>query len=269
MHQRQVGANYRVCKAEPQVRRNGLDQLIKERQNTMAKGSKNCPKDSEITIGEWLDQIGATKKFVGDDGEGPPDWEIQYKGEMIAVEVTLMYDTGGWGRTKKGRTRENAFEREIRRLIEEVSQEGGPKWHARCEYDPRVPRPPSGDDNAWKTRVREALRSSRLGGEFQLLSECRIRRRGLGRGVVLELIPASNEGSFTGVSLDQGCMVEATLSEQLVAIMDEKAAKVREGKRSRDYNQWWLALDDEVLMAPLAILTAEERTEINARVRVM
>ena len=233
----------------------------------MAKGRKNCPDDSEIMIGEWLDQIGASKKFVGSDGEGPPDWEIQYKGEMIAVETTLMYDTGGWGSTKKGRTREHAFERELRRLIEEVSQEGGSKWHALCEYDLRVPRPPSGDDDAWKTRVREALRSSRLGGEFQLLSECFIRRRGLGRGVVLELIPASNEGSFTGVSLDQGFMVEATLSEQLVSIMDEKAAKVRKGKRSRNYNQWWLALDDEVLKAPFAILNAGERTEIDTRVR--
>lgn len=227
----------------------------------MTKGRKNCPKDSEITIEEWLDQIGATKKFVGSDGEGPPDYEIQYKGETIAVEVTLLHDTGGWGRTK-----EKAFEGEIKHLIEEVSQEGGQRWHALCGYDPRVPRPPSVKDDAWKTRVRKALRSSRSGDEFQLLSECCIRRRGLGRGVVLELISASNEGSFMGVSLDQGCMVGATLSEQLVSIVAEKAVKVRKGKRSGNYNQWWLIFDDEVLMAPFAILT-EERTEIDTKVR--
>ena len=213
-------------------------------------------------IGEWLDQIGATKKFVGSDGEGPPDYEIQYKGESIAVEVTLLHDTGGWEREK-----EIAFERELRCLIEEVSQEGGPRWHARCEYDSRVSGPPSANDDAWKTRVRKVLRSSCSGGEFQLLSECSIRRRGLGRGVMLGLIPASNEGSFTGVSSDKGYLVGTTLSERLVSIVDEKATKVRKGNRSRTYNQWWLVLDDEVLIAPFAILTAEERTEIGTRVR--
>ena len=223
------------------------------------------PKGSEISIGEWLDQIGATKQYVGCDGEGPPDWEIQYKGDTIGVEVTLLHDTEGWGGTKRGRRRKEAFERELRRLIEEVSQEGGQKWHALCEYDPRVPRPPS--DDAWKARVRDALGNSPSGGKIQLLSEGDIQRRGLGGGIVLELMPACDGGSFTGVSVDEGYLVGITLSERLIANVDEKADKVRKGKRSGKYNQWWLAFDDEVLIAPFAILTDEERTEIDTRVR--
>ena len=248
--------------ARPSRKLGGMVYINPSKTGTMAKERKNCPKDSEITVGEWLDQIGATQKFVGSDGEGPPDYEIRYKGKLIAVEVTLLHDTGGWEREK-----EIAFERELRCLIEEVSQEGGPRWHARCEYDSRVSGPPSASNDAWKTRARKALLSSGSGGEFQLLSEDSIRRRGLGRGVMLGLIPASNEGSFTGVSSDKGCLVGPTLSERLVSIVDEKATKVQKGKRSRNYNQWWLILDDEVLIAPFAILTAKERTEIDTRVR--
>ena len=67
---------------------------------------------------------------MGRDGKGPPDWEIQYRGDKIGVEVTLLHDTEGWGRTK-----EKAFGKEIWRLMREVSQEGGQKWHVLCEYD--------------------------------------------------------------------------------------------------------------------------------------
>ena len=226
----------------------------------MTKKPKNCPNPSEISIGEWLDQIGATKQFVGSDGEGPPDWKIQYKGEMIGVEVKLLHDTEGWGKTK-----EIAFKREFGRLFEEESKESGRKWRARCEYDPRV-RPPSGRDNAWKARFRDALRNLPSGGgEIQLLSEDSI--RGFGRGIVLELMPTCGEGSFAGVSVDEGFLVGTRLSERLTADVDEKADKVRNGKRSGEYNQWWLAFDDEVLMAPFSTLTVEERTEIDTSVR--
>ena len=230
----------------------------------MAKMSMNCPKGSEISIGEWLDQLGATKQFVGGEGNGPPDWEIQYKGTTIGVEVTLLHNTEGWGTTNRGRRREKAFEGELRRLIEEMSKEGGQEWHALCEYDPRVPRPPSDDD--WKARVRDALRNSPSGGGIQLLSEGDIQRRGLGRGIVLEFMPVCDGGGFTGVSVDEGFLVGTTLSERLIANVDEKADKVRKGKKSEEYNQWWLAFDDEILMAPFSNLTPEERSEIDARV---
>ena len=225
----------------------------------MAEKQKNGPQDSEITIGAWLDQIGATKEFVGHDGPGPPDFVIQYRGHTIAVESTLLHDPTGWGMTK-----ERAFEESLRRLIDDVSREGAnlPRWHATCEYDPRVPRPPKKSDDEWKGRVRDALRNP-VGGELQLLPDNRIR----GRGVILELIPASNRGSFAGVSVDEGCMVSETLCERLVAVVTEKADKVKKGKRSGKYTQWWLVVDDEVLVAPIRTLTASERVEIRTRVR--
>ena len=233
----------------------------------MAKKRMNCPNGTEISIGQWLDQIGATKQFVGRDGEGPPDWEIQYKGDTIGVEATLLHDTEGWGRIKRGRSRKQAFEDELRCLIEEVSQEGGQGWHALCEYDPRVPRPPCASDNAWKARVRDALRNSPSGGAIQLLSEDKIERGRLGRGIVLELMPAGDCGSFAGVSLDTGSMVGSTLSERIIAAVDKKVDKVGRGTRRDEYSQWWLALDDEVLMAPFSAMTTEERTEIDTSVR--
>ena len=225
----------------------------------MAESRKNGPQGSEITISAWLDQIGATKEFVGHDGPGPPDFVIQYRGHTIAVESTLLYDPRGWGMTK-----ERAFEESLRRLIDDVSREGAnmPRWHATCEYDPRVPRPPQKSDDEWKGRVRDALRNP-VGGELQLLPNSSIR----GRGVVLELIPARNRGSFAGVSVDEGCMVSETLCDQLVAIVTEKADKVKKGKRSGKYTQWWLVVDDEVLVVPIRTLTGNERTEIDTSVR--
>ncbi len=217
----------------------------------------NCPKGSEISSGEWLDQIGATKKYVGRDGDGPPDWEIQYKGTKIGVEVTLLHNTEGWGRTK-----ETAFERELERLIKKASKEGDRRWHARCEYDPREPRPPSSKDPTWKERVHDALENP-FGGEFQLLPEEDIHRR----GVVLTLDPASNEGSFSGVSRDKGCAVVPTLTERILACIQEKVAKIEKSEKAGRYRQWWLVLDDEIVIAPIKILSEEDRSEIEASIR--
>ena len=224
----------------------------------MAKKRMNCPKESEISIGEWLDQIRATKKYVGCDGDGPPDWEIQYKGDIIGVEATLLHDTEGWGRTK-----EKAFERELKRLIKEASKEGDHRWHARCEYDPRVRRPPSSKGPTWKKRVLDALESN-IGGEFQLLPEEDVR----GRGVVLTLDPASNEGSLLGVRVDLGCVVVPTLAESIIACIKEKVAKIQKSEKACCYRQWWLVFDDEIATAQIyQILSVEERNRIEASVR--
>ena len=62
--------------------------------------NRNRPKDSEIPVEEWLRQIGATNiRYTGGLSQGPPDFVIEYCGEEIAVEVTLLHDVEGWGRT--------------------------------------------------------------------------------------------------------------------------------------------------------------------------
>lgn len=225
----------------------------------MAEKQKNSPRDSEITTGTWLDQIGATKEYVGRDGPGPPDYVIQYEGETIAVEATLLCDPQGWGMKI-----EIAFERLLRSLMDEVSAERPdmPRWHATCEYDPRVLGPPKKGDFEVIRRVRDALRS-RAGGEFQLLPEEHMS----GRGIVLELLPARNRGGLSGVSVDEGTLVAQTLGDRLVATVDKKAMSVKKGQRSGKYTQWWLVVDDAVLVAPIKALTRGERNEIDKRVR--
>ncbi|MCE2485179.1 MAG: hypothetical protein J4F42_06675 [Desulfurellaceae bacterium] len=223
------------------------------------KDRQDIPKGSEVWVKEWLEQIGATDiRYVG-DGDGPPDFLVKYMEEEIAVEVTLLHDSDGWSRTKK-----HAFERALKRLIEEVSkEENAPRWHSFCEYDPREPRPPSKSDKEWKEKARKALRTRGGGREIQLLSLERIR----GRGVILQLWPASNEGSFAEVSEDTGSLIVSVLSERIAAGVEEKTKKVRQGKRAKEYKQWWLVFDDEVLIAPIRVLTEEERAIIEARVR--
>lgn len=218
----------------------------------------NSPKGSEIPIGKWLDQIGATKRFVGRIGDGPPDWEIQYRGDRSGVEVTLLQNTEGWGKTK-----EAAFERELERLIEGASKEGDQRWHARCEYDPREPKPPSRRDPTWKKRVLDALESP-TGGEFQLLPDEDIRRR----GVVLTLDPATNEGSFSGVGRDVGSRVVHAVTERIIACVEEKVEKIQKTNRACRYSQWWLVFDDEIVIAPIQqVLSVDERSRIESSVR--
>ena len=232
----------------------------------MRRKRKEGPKGSEISVGEWLVQIGATNiQYVGAEaGGGPPDWVMEYEGEEVAVEVCLLHDTEGWNKKEQRRIK-TAFEKELRELIEEESARGetAPRWHACCEYDPRECTSSIRNREEWRKEARTALRTQGPGGEFQLISK----EKRKGRGVKLVLMPASNEGGFSGVSADQGLIVEMTLSEQIVSGMKEKADKVREGKRAREYDRWWLVFDDEILIAPIAILTREEQDEIEARVR--
>ena len=223
---------------------------------------KQDPKDSEIPIREWLEQIGATEiRFVGrGSGGGPPDYVIKYKGEKIAVEVCLLHDTKGWDRTTK-----HAFEKKLGKLIEEEAKKEGniSRWHSSCGYDPRQPRSSISKSEIWSENARRALNAPGLGGEFQLLPAKNV----IGRGVVLMLIPASNDGGFSGVAADEGCIVAQTLSEQIVAGVGQKAKKVRNGERSEEHDRWWLVFDDEILIAPIGILTMKERSTIENRVR--
>ena len=114
------------------------------------------PNDSEIIAREWLERIGAENlTYQGDPSlEGPPDWVGEYKGREVAVEVVGLHDREGWEREV-----EIAFARELQNLIEEESARGeqAPQWHSRCECDPRESQSSTGDQRAWKERVREAL----------------------------------------------------------------------------------------------------------------
>ena len=79
--------------------------------------------DSEQVVRSWFRQIGATDlRFVGDKGkQGPPDWVINYRGDTIAVEVTLLRDEkNGWPRAV-----EMAVENKLCELVEKVSREHG------------------------------------------------------------------------------------------------------------------------------------------------
>ena len=226
----------------------------------MAEKQEEGPRRSEVSIKEWLEQIRATEiRYVG-DGDGPPDFLTKYADEEIAVEVTCLHDSEGWSTTE-----ERAFERELKRLIEEVLMEdvNAPRWHSTCEYDPREPRPPRPSCEEWKEKARKALRTRGPGGEFQLLSPERIQ----GRGVRLELIAANNEGSFAGVRVDEGHEVGPVLARRIVARVKEKASKVQKRKRLRKIGRWWLVFDDEILRAPIGLLGADERTDIEAKVR--
>ena len=144
---------------------------------------------------------------------------------------------------------------------ESKETEGAPKWHARIEYDPRQPES-SISDRIWKENARSALRTS-TPGEFRLLSQNKVR----GRGVNLELVPASNEGCFFGVSVDEGFMVEETLAERIVEEIRKKIGRIRNGTRAKRYDRWWLVFDDEILIAPIEVLDASERAGIAAGVR--
>ena len=223
----------------------------------MAQKGTVGPKGSEIPGEEWLGQIGATGIFYTGAAGTPPDFVIDYRGDSIAVEVTLLHDQDGWPREV-----EKAVERNLRRLIEEASNEveDSPNWHVWCEYDPEQPAGSMGD-GAWKERARKLLRRPGPGGEFQLLSAARVRRR----GVILRLVPASLTGTLHPVCADMGGLVVAPLIERIAAEVRSKTGKVQ--KAPGHYDRWWLVFDDDMLMAPFSMLSPAERREIETAVR--
>ena len=224
----------------------------------MANNRHKGPRGSEIPIQEWLEQIGATDSFYVGDRNGPPDFTIMYSGKRIAVEVARLLPDVGWGKTT-----EMAFERELRNLIEEIaSDSSNPRWHSWCKYDSRDRCPSRSESRAWKDRARKAMRTEGPGGEFQLLSPSQLN----GGGIVLDLYPAGNQGSFNGVSEDEGYMIEATAVNQLVDWIDRKSSKVRRVNPINGSCLWWLVFDDEIVVAPPGFLE-ESRDKIENRVR--
>lgn len=198
--------------------------------------------ESEATCKDWLAQIGATDIcFVGDQ-HGPPDFEARYRDELIAVEVTRTKERIGWSREL-----EFAFAKQLEDYIQEITNEirNCPRWHASCEYDPRETRPPRKNDRYWRDQVRRALQERGHGGEFQLLPRGKIN----GRGVRLRLHPATDEGSFTSVQIDEAIFVASELGMCIAEDIRRKTVRVNNGNRSRKYNRWWLVLSDEICMS--------------------
>lgn len=200
--------------------------------------------ESEATCRDWLDQIGATEICFVVDQHGPPDFEASYRGEPIAVEVTRTKERIGWPLHW-----ERAFAKQLEKCIEEISNKARncPRWHASCVYDPKETRPPKANDRYWRDQVRKALQQIGHGGEFHLLPEGKIN----GRGVRLSLDPANDEGSFTGVHIDEAIRVASELGICIAEDVKRKAIKAQKKKQLNNYNnrKWWLVLSDEICMS--------------------
>lgn len=237
------------------------------------------PKGSETSAEQWLRQIGATSiRFLGDKREdGPPDYVIEYAGEEVAVEVTLVQHNDGWGNEK-----EIAFGRKLHDFISEVLRdESAPRWCVlQVEYDKRQQGPPeTGKEHAWwKERLKTTLLSDVPAGterEVQLMHPARRQ----GRGISLRLIRAGNEGGMAlrcsdalDVTTDEGHVLVPSLIEEITEAIRDKTLKLAKAKkrhsRAARYDRWWLVLDDDVLIAPRAVLMPGERAEIEEAIRL-
>ena len=226
---------------------------------------KDLPKSESAAI-RWFKAVGSRiglshLEHVG-DGPGPPDFVAIYDNEIVAIEVRLLVPSAGWSLTK-----EMGFASRLRKLIAEVydASPAGPKWHVICEYDPSQPCP-SPSCTTWKTEARRLLNTPGLGGRFPLLP-CSQQK---GDGLELILIPVPPEAARGHLpEHEQGLVASshgsAPLSE-LVAVLPsviaEKTNKVRNRTRYKSCPQWWLLLDDDILIAPASILRPDERKSI-------
>ena len=212
---------------------------------------------SEVPVGNWLETVGANHvRFVG-EGEGPPDFVVQFGGAEVAIEVTRMLDGKGWPENQR-----IAFERDLGAVIKMVEQDkDAPRWHVWCEYDPRVSRPPK-PRGAWRELVKESLRAPGPGGAVQLIPD----GSSVGRGVVLRYTPAGNAGGFSGVSMDTGNRPADTAGDRIVDVVASKARKVRKGLRARAFTSWWLVLDEEIVFVHSILGGEWENVEEGVRV---
>ena len=199
------------------------------------------PRGSEVAVEQWLrGRPGLTDlRFVGNQGEGPPDYIARFHGRSVAVEVTKMSLESGW--PEKYRI---AFERELRAVVQSVKEDPrAPRWHVLCSYDPRQPRPPRRNGD-WRRRIRTALWNSGSRGKLQLIDES----SRVGSGVVVEYLPAGNDGSLPLVNEVGAYLVAGAASERIAEEVRKKAGKVRSSPAARGFRgQWWLVLDDDVV----------------------
>lgn len=228
---------------------------MREEFSNIPARTDNPPKGAEITCREWLVQIGATNiRFTGGSTKkGSADFVVEYKSETIAVQASLLYEETAWGKTN-----EAAFDREMRKLIdEESSRQGAPRWHSRVEYDPQQAWSSIGHE--WKKCAQRALRTDRPGGKFPLLPRSKIK----GRGVTLTLWPASNEGSYVPVSKDSGnIFMPATVIDPILGKLEAKTTKAKNGSDAGRYDRWWLVLDNEIACGILPDLVDESASAI-------
>lgn len=153
-------------------------------------------------------------QYTGDSSkEGPPDFVFEFNGDQVAAEVCLLLDMEGWDRKV-----EIAVCRCMQDVIAETAKvNGAPRWYSSIEYDEREPKG-SIKDKSWIDRARREMLKTGPGGRFQLLSPSVMK----GRGVVLELTPASGEGGFLGISSDAGNMVASVLLTHVLEGISEK-----------------------------------------------
>ena len=221
---------------------------------------------SEAAVHSWFDKIGVVDlEHVGNE-PGPPDFVGRYDNECVAVEVSRLLPSDGWGPTK-----ELAFAARLRTLVADVYREApdGPRWHVLCEYDPAqaCPSPRSTD---WKSAARRALSTPGPGGVFSLIPPDRQKRYGL----ELYLTRMPPDAAYGHLPENDPHLVTSALGsapvQELISalprVITEKASKVRSRTRYLSCDRWWLVLDDDILIAPSSILTSSERAEVSRRV---
>lgn len=202
---------------------------------------RNGPRGSELVVRDWLQRRSdvVESRYVGDLGEGPPDFLAVFDGEEVAIEVTRMPVETGWPRDQR-----LAFEAELQEVVQSVKDDPqAPRWHVLCEIDERQPRPPR-RHGEWRERVRTALLSRSAAGRLQLMAE----DERVGRGVVVVHLSASNDGSLPFANQGGGYYVVGSASTRILEEVHGKALKVRQSKRGQEYAHWWLILDDEVVI---------------------
>lgn len=210
------------------------------------------PRGSELLVQEWLHRRPdvVDVRFVGDEGEGPPDFLAQFHGLEIAIEVTRMPLDTGWPEDQR-----LAFEAELQQVVRSVKDDPeAPRWHVVCRIDHRQPRPPKRNGD-WKERVREALLSGNAPGRLQLVAES----ERVGQGVVVEHFAASNDGSLPFANQGGAHLVVGSASTRILEEMHTKALKVRQSERAHEYSDWWLVLDDEVVIVHGTLTAGEWR----------
>ena len=234
----------------------------------------------EKIVYEWLQQIGYCDIDHLKDGRDPPDFVARKSGKKIAVETRRLPELekqDGWQRVVR------AIDKKMQQLVREAAAKGF-SWTANIEYDDsQSPDVMRGD---WWEKV--AIKHLLL-DEESLQQICRQQQnqycnygsrhyyeiqiipadKQQGYGVVLGLIP-SKEGCFMGVYPCAGVIVAPTLTERVANAVKGKTEKVK-NKINREasaggYDEWWLVLVDEILVAPKEALLDEERASLESSI---